>query len=101
MTRQSLEEEGVMTTATLDALKAETRAKAEDFLNDAIDDGVHAARRTIKSVKRRLENLGELREEAAHQVKHHPLATAAAALGVGVALGAAAGWAARGCARRG
>jgi ElaB/YqjD/DUF883 family membrane-anchored ribosome-binding protein len=59
---------------------------------DAVDDGVHAAKRTIKSVQRRVEKLGDLRDEAAHRVKRHPFKAVGIAVGVGLALGIAVGW---------
>ena len=40
---------------------------------DAIEDGVHAAKRAIKSVQRRAEELGDLKDEAIHRVKRQPL----------------------------
>jgi hypothetical protein len=60
--------------------------------SEAIEDGVAAARRAAKSVRRSVEDLGELPERALHRVKREPLVALAAALGVGVALGLAVGW---------
>ena len=40
---------------------------------DAVEDGVHAAKRAIKSVKRGVEELEDLKDEAAHRVKRQPL----------------------------
>ena len=59
---------------------------------DAIEDGVHAAKRAIKSVERRVEGLGDRTDEVAYRVKRHPLTAVALAAGVGVVLGAAVGW---------
>jgi hypothetical protein len=62
---------------------------------DAIEDGVHAAKRAMKSVQRRVEDLGDLKDEAIHRVKRQPLEAMAAVFGVGLALGVAVGWIAR------
>ena len=59
---------------------------------DAIEDGVHAAKRAIKLVHRQVEELGDLKDEAIHRVKRQPLQAVGAAFGVGLALGLAAGW---------
>lgn len=59
---------------------------------DAIEDGVHAARRAIKSVRRRVEDLGDLKGEAIHRVKRQPLQALGVTFGIGLALGLAAGW---------
>lgn len=62
---------------------------------DAIEDGVHAAERAIKSVQRRVEELEDLKDEAIHRVKRQPLQAVGAGFGIGLALGFAAGWIAR------
>ena len=59
---------------------------------DAVEDGVHAAARAIKSVRRGVEELGDLKDEAAHRVKRQPLKAVGIALGVGLVLGMAVGW---------
>lgn len=59
---------------------------------DTIEDGVHAAKRTIKSVQRRVEEVGDLKDEAIHRVKRQPLQAVGAAFGIGLALGLAVGW---------
>ena len=64
----------------------------KSLATDAIDDGVHAAKRAIKSVRRSVEELGDLKEEAAHRVKRQPLKAVGVALGVGLVLGLAVGW---------
>ena len=40
---------------------------------DAVEDGVHAAKRAIKSVERGVEKLGDRKDELAYRVKRHPL----------------------------
>lgn len=62
---------------------------------DAIEEGVHAANRAIKSVRRRVEELGDLKDAAAYRVKRSPLAAVGAAFGVGLVLGVALTWMAR------
>lgn len=64
----------------------------KSLASDAIDDGVHAAKRVIKSVRRGVEELGNLRDEAVHRVKRQPLKAMGIALGVGLLLGLAVGW---------
>ena len=59
---------------------------------DAIEDGVHAAKRAIKSVQRRVEELRDLKDEATYRVKRRPLQAVGAAFGIGVAVGVAVGW---------
>ena len=59
---------------------------------DAIEDGVHAAKRAIKSVRHQVEELGDLKDDAIHRMKRHPLQAAGTAFGIGVVLGLAVGW---------
>jgi ElaB/YqjD/DUF883 family membrane-anchored ribosome-binding protein len=68
----------------------------KSLATDAVDDGVHAARRAIKSVRRGVEELGDLREEAVHRVKRQPLKALSVAAGIGLVLGLAIGWIGRG-----
>ena len=63
---------------------------------DAVDDGVHAARRAIRSVRRDVEELGDLKDEAVHRVKRQPIRAVSVAVGVGLVLGLAIGWIGRG-----
>lgn len=59
---------------------------------DAIEDGVHAAKRAMMSVKRRVEEVGDLKDEAVHRVKREPLKAVGIAVGVGLVFGMALGW---------
>jgi len=59
---------------------------------DAVEDGVHAAKRAVKSVERRVEKLGDLKDEAAYRVKRQPLKAVGIAVGVGLVVGAAVAW---------
>ena len=56
---------------------------------DAVEDGLHAARRTVT---RRIRDIEDLRDAAAYRIKRAPFATVAAALGAGILLGAVFGW---------
>jgi ElaB/YqjD/DUF883 family membrane-anchored ribosome-binding protein len=60
---------------------------------DALEDGAYAARRAIKNVRHRLDDLGDLRDEAARCVKRQPLVAVGVAFGAGVAIGVIAAWA--------
>jgi ElaB/YqjD/DUF883 family membrane-anchored ribosome-binding protein len=57
---------------------------------DAVEDGVHAAKRAVKLVKRGVE-LGDRIDELAHRVRRHPLAAVSLGIGVGVVLGMTVG----------
>ena len=103
-----------MTPATIDAPKLETEPSIRDraadaarqvahvsheaqllksLAADAVEDGVHAAKRTIKSVQRRVvEGLGDVKDEAAYRVKRQPFKALGIAVGVGLVLGVAVGW---------
>jgi ElaB/YqjD/DUF883 family membrane-anchored ribosome-binding protein len=67
---------------------------------DAVDDGVHAAKRAITSLKRGVEELADLKDEAVDRVKRQPLRAVGIALGVGLVLGLAVGWIGRRPGRR-
>jgi ElaB/YqjD/DUF883 family membrane-anchored ribosome-binding protein len=99
-----------MTPATVDAPKAEAEPSVHEraidaarhvahlsheaqllksLAADAVDDGVHAAKRAIKSVRRRVQELDDLKDEAAHRVKRQPFKAVGIAVGVGFVLGVA------------
>jgi len=59
---------------------------------DTVEDGVHAAKRAMKSVKRGVEQLEDLKDEAAHRVKRQPLKAVGIAAGVGLVFGMGLGW---------
>jgi ElaB/YqjD/DUF883 family membrane-anchored ribosome-binding protein len=63
---------------------------------DAVDDGGHAVRRTVRSTRRGVEKLADLKDEAVHRVKRQPLRAVSVAVGVGLVLGLAIGWIGRG-----
>jgi len=56
---------------------------------DAMEDGVHAAKRAIT---RRMHDLDDLRESAAYRVKRAPLLAVGLAAAGGVLVGVALGW---------
>jgi ElaB/YqjD/DUF883 family membrane-anchored ribosome-binding protein len=51
---------------------------------DTIEDGVHAARRAMKAVQRRVD---DIKDDAIHGVKRQPLVAVGAAFGIGLAAG--------------
>jgi ElaB/YqjD/DUF883 family membrane-anchored ribosome-binding protein len=65
---------------------------AKSLAEDAVEDGVHAARRAVKSVRRGIERLEDVKEEAIHYVKRRPLKTIAMTAAVGFAAGLAVAW---------
>ena len=67
---------------------------------DAVEDGVHATKRAITSLKRSIEELADFKDEAVHRVKRQPLRAVGIALGVGLVLGLAVGWDGRRLGRR-
>jgi len=72
----------------------------KSLATDAIEDGVHGAKRTITSVKRRVEKLADFKDEAVYRVKRQPLRALGIALGSGLVLGLAGGWIGRRIRRR-
>ncbi|HKV40179.1 MAG TPA: hypothetical protein VJX67_13280 [Blastocatellia bacterium] len=64
-----------------------TRFKAN--VEQAVEDGVDAARRLVKRGRYAAEDLVE---ETAHRVKRDPLRSVGIALGIGLVLGGVVGW---------
>ena len=58
--------------------------RLKTLASDAVEDGVHAAKR---AVTHGLHDLEDLRDSAAHRIKRAPLLTVGLAFGVGIALG--------------
>jgi len=58
---------------------------------DVIEDGLHAARRGMKAVERRAEELGDLKEDALRRVKRHPILAVGGAFAAGIVAGVVAG----------
>jgi hypothetical protein len=59
---------------------------------EAIEDGIYAARRAIKSARRRVDDLGDLRDDAIHGMKRQPVKAAGIVLGAGLVSGIVLGW---------
>ena len=72
----------------------------KSLATDAVEDGVHAAKRAITSVKRGVEELADVKDEAVHRVKRQPLRAVGIALGVGLVVGLAVTWIGRRPGRR-
>ena len=72
----------------------------KSLATDAVEHGVHAAKRAITSVKRGVEELAEFKDEGVHRVRRQPLGAVGIALGVGLVLGLAVGWIGRRRGRR-
>lgn len=99
MTRATVETPSVETEPSireraLDAARRVAHASHEaQFLTslaaDAVEDGVHAAKRAVKSARRRVEKLADLKDQAAYQVKRRPFQALGVAVGVGLVLGVA------------
>jgi ElaB/YqjD/DUF883 family membrane-anchored ribosome-binding protein len=110
-----------MTPATVETSKVETepaiRERANDAARqmahisheaqllkslaaDAIEDGVHAAKRAVKSVRRRaeglgdekVEGLGDVKDEAAYRVERQPFKALAIAIGLGLVFAIGMAW---------
>ena len=64
---------------------------------DAVEDGVRAARRAVKTAKRGLEYASDLRDEAAYRVKREPFKAVGLAFGAGLLMGVVGGWVGRRC----
>ena len=64
----------------------------KSLAQDAIEDGVHAAKRALKSAQRGIERLEDIKDEGVHYVKRQPLKAIAMAAGIGLVVGMAAGW---------
>ena len=92
----SLESEPSIRERALDAARRVAHASHEaQFLTsraaDAVEDGVHAAKRAVKSARRRVEKLADLRDQAVYHVKRRPIQALGVAVGVGFVLGVAIG----------
>ncbi len=63
----------------------------KSLAEDAIEDGVHKAKRAVKSVRRGIERLQDIKDGATYYVKRRPLKIIAVAAGLGLVAGFAAG----------
>ena len=76
---------------------------AREFTNmatDAVDDGVHAAKRALRTARRQVANVTDWRDEAVYRVKRQPLRTIGLVFGVGVLAGVVIHWASHRCRQR-
>jgi len=62
---------------------------------DAVEDGVYAAKRVVKTARRWTRSTTDLRDEAAYRIKREPFKFVGLALGVGIQLGLILGWVSR------
>lgn len=94
---RAVEQEGIVRDRAGDACRQAAHLSHEAQLlkslaTDAVEDGVHAAKQAIESIRRGVEELKDLKEEAVHRVKCQPLKAVGVALGVALVLGLAVGW---------
>lgn len=59
---------------------------------EAVEDGVHTAKRALKTVKRGVERLDDLKDDATYRIKREPWKAVAIAAGAGLAVGTLVGW---------
>jgi ElaB/YqjD/DUF883 family membrane-anchored ribosome-binding protein len=59
----------------------------KSMARDAGEESIHAAKRAIRRVQRRIEALEDLKDEGAHYVKRQPLKAVGLAFGIGIQLG--------------
>ncbi len=93
---EGLESKMMPTTAdrVVNAVKRTAHASHEARLfkslaQDAIEGGIHDAKRGIR---RRIRQCEDMRDEAALRIRRRPLQSVGGVFGVGLALGIAAGW---------
>ena len=102
-----------MASATIDTSEAATKASVRERVVDAVRRTAHLShearllksvaadavedgtRQAIRSVKRGVEALADLKDEASHRVRRQPLRAVGIALALGLVVGAAAGWISR------
>lgn len=86
MTQDVLDE---LTDSRLGTCTTEEFQHLKEVISDGVEDGLRAARRTIKQGREVAE---EAFDEAAHTVKKYPLQMVAVTFGVAVVAGALLGW---------
>jgi ElaB/YqjD/DUF883 family membrane-anchored ribosome-binding protein len=69
----------------------------KSIVEDAIEDGADAAKRTVKIVQRRID---DLKDEAVHRLKRQPIRAVGIAAAAGLFFGVAIGWLGGRCALR-
>ena len=109
------------TTATVDAPREEAepsvREKAVDAVRqalhvshearllksmaaDAVDEGVYAAKRVVKTARRWTHEAADVRDEAAHRIRRDPFTFVGMAFALGIPVGFLFGWMSRKPAKR-
>ena len=63
------------------------------MVKDAAEDGIHAAKRVVKSAERSVERIEDYGDDAARCVKRQPLTAVTITLASGLAIGFLCGWA--------
>lgn len=66
---------------------------ATSMAKDAAEDGIHTAKRALKSAQRSVERLEDYKEDAVRCVKRQPLTAVTITLASGLAIGFLCGWA--------
>lgn len=89
----------------VDAMRQALHASDEAHLlktmaADAVEDGVYAAKRAVKTARRWTQNAADVRDEAAHRIRRDPLKSVGLAFGLGVPVGLLLGWMGHKTARR-
>lgn len=102
----AVEPEPTVVDRVADAVRRVAHASHETQLlktvaEDTLEDGVYAARRALKNLRHRFDDLGDLRDEAARCVKHQPFVAVGAAFGAGLTIGVVAAWAVKPVRRHG
>jgi ElaB/YqjD/DUF883 family membrane-anchored ribosome-binding protein len=72
----------------------------KSMARDAGQEGVYAANRLVRRVRRGVERLQDVRDDAAYRVKREPIKAVAVAAGVGVVFGVVLSWIASRTARK-
>jgi ElaB/YqjD/DUF883 family membrane-anchored ribosome-binding protein len=90
-------QEPTITDRIADAVRHATHLSHEARLvtsvaKDAREEGIHAAKRLIKRVRRTAESFDDLKDDAAYYVKRQPFKALAIAAAAGVLLGVTLGW---------
>lgn len=65
---------------------------AKSIAQDAIEDGVHAAKRALKRVRRGVDRLEDVKDETARYVKRQPFKAVGVAAAVGLLVGGGVAW---------
>jgi len=92
-----LEKSATVRDRVLDAVRHAAHVSHEAKLlksiaTDAVEDGIHAAKRALKHVKRHVERVEDCKVETAHSIRRQPLTSIAIAAGLGLAVGTLVGW---------